>query len=124
MPSKISPAEWEVLSVLWEKSPASVPEVAERLAGRHEWHPKTVATFLTRLVQKGLLKVKRSGKVNLYTPRKTREECVRAEGDSFLQRVFKGSFGPMLLHFVEQADLAPEEIAELEQLLKQKKGQR
>jgi predicted transcriptional regulator len=34
---------------------------------------------------------------------------------------FRGATAPMLLHFVEQADLSPEEIRELERLLKQKK---
>ena len=121
---RISPAEWEVLSVLWDKSPATVPEVCEALAGKHSWHSKTVGTFLTRLVQKGLLKVRREGKANLYTPKKTREQCVQAEGATFLDRIFQGAFGPMLLHFVEQADLTPEEVRELERVLKQKKGKR
>lgn len=123
MPPRISPAEWEVLDVLWERAPASASAVCNALAGRRDWHPKTIGTFLTRLVQKGLLKVRRDGKINLYTPRKTREQCVGAESATFLERVFRGASGPMLVHFVEQADLSPAEIRELEQLLKQKKKQ-
>lgn len=123
MPPKVSPAEWEVLNVLWEKSPATAPEVCQALAGTKQWHAKTIGTFLTRLVQKGMLKVRRDGKVNVYTPRKTREQCLRVESASFLERIFRGSSGPMLLHFVEQADLSPEEIRELERLLRQKKKQ-
>ena len=122
MAHKISPAEWEVLNVLWQQSPATGAEVCEALAGEQEWHPKTVGTFLTRLVEKGIVEVRRTGKANVYAPRMTRQECVSAEGDSFLQRVFRGSCGPMLLHFVEQADLSPEEIRELERALKQKKN--
>jgi BlaI family penicillinase repressor len=121
MPLRVSPAEWDVLNVLWEKSPATAAEVCQSLAGKREWHPKTVGTFLTRLVQKGVLKVQRDGRLNLYSPLKTREKCVRAESASFLKRVFSGSFGPMLLQFVEQADLSPQEIRDLERLLKEKK---
>jgi BlaI family penicillinase repressor len=121
MPSKVSPAEWEVLNVLWDKSPATVPEICQALAGEQDWHPKTVGTFLTRLVKKGMLNVKREGRGNVYSPRKTREQCLRVESASFLKRVFRGSFGPMLCHFIEQAELSPEEIRELERLLKQKK---
>ena len=121
MAHKISPAEWEVLNVLWEKAEATGAEVCEALAGAQEWHPKTVGTFLTRLVEKGIVEVRRTGKANVYAPRMTRQECVSAEGDSFLQRVFRGSCGPMLLHFVEQANLSPEEIRELERALRQKK---
>jgi BlaI family penicillinase repressor len=118
---KISPAEWEVLNVLWEKAPATSGEVYDALAGQQDWHPKTVGTFLTRLVEKGIVEVRREGKANLYAPRKSREECTKAEGDSFLQRVFRGATAPMLMHFVEQSDLSPEEIRELERALKQKK---
>ena len=120
MPIKISPAEWEVLTVLWEKAPATAPEVFAALANHAGWHQKTVNTFLTRLVKKGVLRVKRDGKTNVYAPLKSRAQCIKAESDNFLQRVFRGAFGPMLLHFVEQAELSPEEIRDLERLLKQK----
>ena len=120
-PIKISPAEWEVLNVLWEKAPAASAEISAALAVDQSWHPKTVNTFLARLVEKGIVRVRREGKSNVYAPAKTRAQCLRAESDSFLQRVFRGATGPMLLHFVERADLSPGEIRQLEQLLKQKK---
>jgi BlaI family penicillinase repressor len=121
MPIRISPAEWEVLNVLWEHAPATAPEVQAALPDHTDWHQKTVNTFLARLAEKGIVRVKREGKSNVYAPLKTREQCIRAESQSFAQRVFGGAFGPMLLHFVEQAELTPEEIRELERLLKQKK---
>ena len=120
MPAKISPAEWEVLNVLWSQSPASTAEVCAALAADQDWHPKTVGTFLTRLVNKGLLDVRRDGKVNLYAPRLTRAECLRDESANFLQRVFRGAFAPMMMHFVEHAELSDEEIAELQRALKQR----
>ena len=122
MPIRISPAEWEVLNVLWQKAPATSLEVFEALPDHTAWHQKTVNTFLTRLVSKGVVRVKRDGKANIYAPLKTRAQCIRAESESFLKRVFGGAFGPMLLHFVEEADLSPEEIRELERLLKRKKA--
>ena len=121
MPIKISHAEWEVLNVLWEHAPATAAEIFAALGEGREWHPKTVNTFLARLVEKDVVRVKRAGKVNVYVPMKTRKQCVSTESESFLKRVFRGACGPMLLHFVERADLSPEEIRELEQVLKQKK---
>ena len=121
MPIKISPAEWEVLNVLWERAPATAAEVFEALPQDKEWHAKTVNTFLARLVEKGVLEVRREGRSNVYLPRKSREQCIQAEGQSFLNRVFRGAFGPMLLHFVEKADLSQDEIRELERLLRNKK---
>ena len=122
MPVKISPAEWEVLNVLWDQAPASAAGIFAALESGKNWHPKTVNTFLTRLVEKKIVRVRREGRSNVYAPAKSREQCIRAEGESFLRRVFRGASGPMLLHFVERADLSAEEIRELERLLKQKKN--
>ena len=121
MSTKISPAEWEVLDALWDRAPATAAEVFEALPENRGWHAKTVNTFLTRLAEKGILEVRREGRMNVYQPLKTREECVQAEGETFLNRVFRGAFGPMLVHFVEKADLSDDEIRELERLLREKK---
>jgi len=121
---KISSAEWEVMNVVWEKHPITSAEVFAALPEDHEWKQKTVNTFLTRLVEKGVLAVKKEGKANLYTPLRKRGECVAAEGESFLQRVFQGAAGSLVLHFCERADLSDEEIAELQAVLKAKKGNR
>lgn len=124
MPPKISSAEWEVMNVVWEKHPITAPEVLAALPAGTEWAQKTVNTFLARLVEKDVLVVAKQGKNNLYRPARTREECVASEGDSFLQRVFRGAAGELMLHFCERAELSPDQIRELEQLLKAKRGRK
>ncbi len=123
---KISSAEWEVLNVLWDGAPMSSPQIFRKLAkgSGSRWHAKTVGTFLTRLEQKGVLEVRREGRVNFYTPRFSREACVRQESETFLQRVFRGATAPLLAHFCEHAELSETEVAELRRLLEQRKGGR
>jgi len=120
MLSKISPAEWEVLNALWDKSPATIAEVCEALPKHRKWHSKTVGTFLIRLVDKGIVGVKKEGKSNVYSPLRSREECVTEESESFLQRVFRGATAPLLAHFCESADLSEEEIMEMQRLLERR----
>jgi BlaI family penicillinase repressor len=117
---RISPAEWEVLNVVWDRASATGPEVYEALSSETAWHQKTVNTFLTRLAEKGILAIRREGKSNVYTPKISREQCVRRESESFLRRVFRGASGPLLAHFCEQADLSDDEIAQLRKLLQQR----
>ncbi len=124
MPPKISSAEWEVMNVVWDRHPLTAVEVFSSLPPDKSWAQKTVNTFLTRLVEKGVLDVTKEGKANLYIPRLAREECVHVESESFLQRVFQGAAGTLMLHFCERADLSAEEIAELERLLKSKKARK
>jgi BlaI family penicillinase repressor len=112
------------MSVVWAGAPMTATEVFASLKEGHGWKQKTVNTFLTRLVEKGVLAVDRSEKAFAYTPRMSRDECVQAESDSFLGRVFHGAAGALVLHFCEHTDLKPEEIRELEQLLKSRKGRK
>jgi BlaI family transcriptional regulator, penicillinase repressor len=124
MRPRISAAEWEVMNVVWARQPLTATQVFDALPPQHGWKQKTVNTFLTRLAAKGVLAAAKEGKAFVYSARNTRDECVRNEGESFLHRVFQGAAGDLMLHFCERADLSPDEIRELEQLLKAKKGKR
>ena len=115
---RISETEWEIMKVLWAKSPCSASQIIETLTSTDPtWHPRTVKTFLTRLVGKKALGFRKEGRAYLYRPLVKETECVAAASDSFLDRVFGGSLKPMLAHFVEQKRLSPEEIRELKNLL-------
>jgi BlaI family penicillinase repressor len=124
MPSlpSISDAEWEVMNLLWASAPSrlTAADVVAGLRGRKDWSPRTVKTLLNRLVKKKALTFDADGKRYLYYPAIKREECVRSESRSFLNRVFGGATGPMLAHFVSQAKLSSQEIAELKRLLAEK----
>ena len=113
----ISESEWNVMEVLWDRSPATASEVAKLLREKTGWAENTVRTLLARLVEKGALKAEGSPK--LYVPAVKREDCVRAESESFLDRIFQGAAKPLLVHFAKNARLTPEEVSELKKILDQ-----
>lgn len=117
---RISEAEWVVMDVLWARSPLAASDVVDALAGRCEWEAATIKTMLNRLVKKGALRFKTEGKRYWYAPAVTREACVRTAGRTFLDRVFGGAAAPMIAHFVEDAKLSKDEIAQLRRLLERK----
>ena len=117
---RISETEWEVMKVLWARSPLSADEIIQKLAAQDDWHPKTAKTLLNRLVKKKALGFEKEGRAYLYHPLVKEAECVRAASDSFLDRVFGGSLTPMLIHFVERKKMSPEQIRELKRLLERK----
>jgi BlaI family penicillinase repressor len=121
---RISEAEWEVMKVIWKKAPCSAVAISEALGARFRWSSATVKTFLNRLLGKGALRFEKSGKAYLYSPAHTEEEFRSAEADSFLRRVFDGSFSPMVAHFVRSRRLSTSELDALEQLIRQhRKGE-
>src|SRR5258708_3952241 len=111
--SKISGAEWEVMTIIWNKAPIAASEVVGQLAGKRSWSTRTIRTLLDRLVKKQALSFVVEGKRYLYRPRIKMEQCVRRESQSFLQRVFGGEPASMLIHLVKNTKLSAEEIAEL-----------
>ena len=118
----ISQTEWEVMKVCWAKSPLTAQEIIDTLGAQDDWHPKTVKTLLNRLIKKRALGFKMTGRAYLYHPLVAEQECVAAESQSFLDRVFGGSLQPMLAHFAERRKLSPDEIVELKRLLKKTEG--
>lgn len=117
---RISEAEWEVMNVVWHRAPVPAAEVAAELADRKGWAMRTTRTLLGRLVKKRALAVEEDGRRHLYHPRVKLEACVRQASRSFLDRVFGGRPAAMLIHLVQEAELSPQEIAELRRVLEEK----
>ncbi|KJR44833.1 Beta-lactamase repressor BlaI [Desulfosporosinus sp. I2] len=118
----ISDAEWEVMKICWLKSaPCTANEVIKALEQSTDWKPNTIKTLIGRLVKKGALAYQEDGRVYLYKPLVTEEECVKVESKSFLTRVFGGALKPMLVTFLKEEKLSQDEIEELKQLLEERK---
>ncbi len=118
--AQISDAESEVMKVFWDRSPRTAQEVITELQPRKAWKPKTIKTLLNRLVGKGALGFRRQGKTYSYFCRISREEFVRTESKSFLNKMFGGALTPMIAAFIQQESLSAEEIGELKRILEEK----
>lgn len=108
------------MEALWEASPQTASELARSLRPATHWADNTVRTLLTRLVDKGALTTdENASRTRTFTPAVKRETCVRAESQSFLDRVFGGAAKPLLVHFAQNSKLTPAEVRELKKLLDQ-----
>ncbi|MFZ2277112.1 MAG: BlaI/MecI/CopY family transcriptional regulator [Prosthecobacter sp.] len=116
----IAESEWSVMEALWESSPQTASEVTKALRPTMNWAENTVRTLLTRLVEKGALKTAENASgTRTFLPAVKREACVRAESESFMQRIFGGAAKPLLVHFAQNSKLTAEEVKELKKLLDQ-----
>jgi BlaI family penicillinase repressor len=43
---RISESEWQVMSMVWERSPISAADIVEALSRRMGWHSRTIRTLL------------------------------------------------------------------------------
>jgi BlaI family penicillinase repressor len=120
---RISEAEWEVISVLWRQAPLTASEVFAALGAR-AWKLNTVRTFLARLEKKGVIAAQESPQGKTFAPKIAREACIRDASQTFLDRVFEGATGSLLLHFVRSKRLSEAELAELQAILAQKSSEK
>ena len=118
----ISEAEWLVMEVLWRAKGNSLTaiEVVQQLSDQKQWQDQTIRTMLRRLIRKKAIRYKADGKPYLYAAAVSRQQCVRGESQSFLQRVFGGAAQPLLVQLMQESRLSPAEIAELKRILQQK----
>ena len=117
---RISDAEWEIMKVIWSKSPLTANEVIEVLEDSTDWKPKTIRTLINRLVEKKALGVNQEGRLYSYFPLVAEEECLRAETQSFLKRIYGGAMKPFLVNFLREEKLSSEDIKELKNILDEK----
>ena len=116
---ELSEAEWHVLESLWAESPKVGSQIVADMERRKGWSRSTTLTMLRRMTDKGLISCDDSGKMKTYTSLVLREEAVKKETESFLNRVYQGSVCMLLNSFVEKQKLSAGEIKELREILDQ-----
>ena len=120
---KVSDAEWQVMRVLWKKSPLTVKEVIDILSKKTTWKSETIRTLINRLTKKKALGFEKKGRRYYFYPLLSQEKCVRADAESFLARVGAAILKPILTTFIEKEKLSDKDIEELQRILV-KKGEK
>ena len=108
-----------VLRVFWARGAATVPEVHDALHAERELAPTTVATLVTRLWRRGLLR--RAGpRPYRYEATRTEAELQREGIDELAQRVFAGDRAALLDQLLRQEASTPAELRALRRLIERR----
>ena len=117
---KLSPANLEIMKVVWEKGEVTINDVASAINSKRKNRVRrtTVQVQMSRLEEYGWLKHTEEGRTYVYSAvvekHKTRKEIL----EDIKNRVFGGSRAELVKCLIEDADVSPEEIRELRELLK------
>ena len=122
MVERISDAEHAVMEVLWDESPLTAQDVAERVDPSRGWSANTVKTLLGRLLAKAAIGHEEDGRRYLYRPLVARGDYVAGESQRLIDRLFGGKLTPLVAHLAERDDLTADDVAEIEALLKDLKA--
>ena len=108
--------EWKIMETLWSSGGMTVGAITDAVEQDTHWSAKTVSTYLTRMMEKGLVDAKGT-KPKIYRALAERDECVANERSDLLERVYRGSAGKLVAAFVKDGSLTRQERDELRLLL-------
>jgi BlaI family transcriptional regulator, penicillinase repressor len=123
MPKKdvhVSDIQLLLMRSLWDAERATTAEVHERVGKPRQLAYTTVATLLTRLEKRGLVKsVKEQGE-RVFKPTVTETEVTRSMVSSLVETLFRGDPSALVSHLVNEKDLDKNDIEAVRKLLAKK----
>jgi predicted transcriptional regulator len=105
----LSPLDQEIMDIVWNCKTCSVREVLEQIQKEKELAYTTVATILTRLNDKGLLKRTEKNSVVYYSPKISREDFSKKVVGSFFSNFFQSFGDTAIASFAESIEELPKE---------------
>ncbi len=119
--SQPTPAELEILQLLWESDPLTVREVMDNLNPDRPRAYTSVMSLLNVMNEKGLLIREPFGRAFKYRVAKTREKTLVNLVNDLVHRAFDGSKTALIAQLLDGSAPTAEELEELSKLIKRHK---
>ena len=120
---RLPDTELEVMLAIWSAEwPVSRAWLEEKLSNKG-WSRNTFNTYLTRLLEKGVITCKRHGKSNYYTPVLSQKEYLDFENKTFLGKLYNHSVTQFFAALCRGEGITAQELDELQRFLDEKKGE-
>jgi predicted transcriptional regulator len=107
------------MKVVWRQGTPTVRTVYETLRKTRPIAYTTVMTMMNVLESKGYLEKKIVGKAHVYTPTKPRTQVLGAMVRDFVDRVFDGASGSLLLHLAKDSRLTERQRKAVQRLVEE-----
>ena len=113
----LSPAETEILRLVWELNGATVQRICDALPENRNIAYATVQTMLRRMEKKGYLSHEVQGKAYVFVPKARQKDVIGSAVRSFVDRLFGGDAVPLIQYLAENREITREDIDRLKSIL-------
>lgn len=117
-----TPAELEVLQVIWARDHATVRDVMDVLNQHMPRAYTTVMTLMNVMVRKKILVRRKRGRAFVYRARKTCEQTLGAMVADLLGRAFQGSVAAMVECLIDQVKPGEAELKAVRDVIARRAG--
>ena len=114
----LTPQELAIMKVIWRLGSATVRDVYEELRTERTIAYTTVMTMMRILEDKGYLTKSSADRAFVYAPARPRHQVVGAMVRDFVDRVFDGASGSLLVHLAKDNRLTDKQRRAIEKLVK------
>jgi BlaI family penicillinase repressor len=111
------------LAVLWDHGPCTVRKALDLLPDGKNRAYTTVLSVMQMMEKKGLVTHDRKGNANLYRPLQSRETIIKPFMGRLISNVFGGSKLRLVESLLGSEKMDAEELAQLQELIKQYAGE-
>ena len=113
---RLTDGEWKVMAALWREDGQHLGQIVEALAPETGWSRTTVHTYLTRMMDKGLIRAEGRAPRRYYALA-GQKECAEGPRRDLVERFYGGSAGQLVASFLRDGSLSRKEREELRRLL-------
>jgi len=112
-PERLGELQLSIMRVLWAAGEASVAQVHEALRDERERALTTIATMLSKMERKGVVRHRAEGRQFLYAPTVSEAEVRRTMVADLTERLFAGDAAALVNHLIAEQEIDPAELVEL-----------
>ena len=120
---KLSDSEKETMVIIWnlyrKVTSSEIMKIFNEKKGK-KWSPQTISTFLSRIVDKGILKAEREGRTNYYYAVIDKEDYERDQAENIINNLYKGSLKNFLSALYYNKDMSEKEYEEINEWFSKK----
>ena len=109
---KLTPKEEEIMKVVWQKKQVFVKEIRAALA-EPKPHINTIATVMSRLLDKGYVDYENFGSTYRYFPKISQKAYAKQFLGEKITSFFDHSYKKMVAFFAEEEKISIDELKEI-----------
>lgn len=106
-----------IVRILWERGECTVLEVQEALAPERKLAQTTVATILTRLEKRRIVKHQNKGRLFVYKAMVTEPQVRRSMVSDLTELLFDGSPAALISHLLAEKEIDPRDLDEVKRMI-------
>lgn len=123
---RLTELQLEIMNVLWQKGEASVGDVRSALRPDRDLAHTTVATLLSRLEKKGVVRHRTDGRQYVYAAAVEAarvQRSVMSDLSELLDRLFGGDVTHAVSHLLAESDVNADDLKRVRELIERKEAE-